>query len=361
MIYGLQCRVGYRASDDIESSWSCSCMTFLDCASATCHRVSFLRVFNNQTPESDGMAEEDGEQAWQLRRRKNESVRGTWLEEAFHISLRHKELPEDPLALPLLSAYYAIPIIGVYDQDEYELLQPAILIHLPDISAPEEIPSQFPPDVKTCLADVQKYPISSSLVLHSFSHVEHLLNDRGELEEVNILPHPWVLAKCLGFEEDWALQEVDTAVQIGAFSGSNVHVTCQNIAEELNGVRVGSVGPRLLHVHHGRFSPNNCQIGLRACHDSQKFEGTKDSGAHMPQSPDGCGLLTDSFHSFYTVVLHPETGNACVTFHIVPRGMCNTIKVLACMRDCDCLQALCERLENTFGPCREINMLRCVS
>lgn len=52
------------------------------------------------------------EAGWWIRRRKNTSVTGTWLEDVFQVSLRSPEVEEDPLAVKTFSEmlpYHCIP------------------------------------------------------------------------------------------------------------------------------------------------------------------------------------------------------------------------------------------------------------
>ena len=308
------------------------------------------------------VCEEIVSSGWRYLRPKNRVVRGTWLvDEAFHVSLRHSTHAEDPLNLSMLSGFYTLPIVGVYDQSEYELLQPVGLLHLPDIQQPytsDKLLCALPMDVQDCVGSLKATSICHAVVFHGFSHMVHLLDDKGGLREINVLPHTWVLQNYLDELKvsDWSRVELDLTAHIGVFAPTNVHMTCQDIVEELNGLPFTELGTRLLHVHHGRFSPNNCQIGLTK---NQRVDNGSRARDHSVVSDTHSEPVPGPFHSFYTVIQDSaHSGSACLTFHIIPQETVCMDALTKCLERSGNLEALLRELETSLGACTETELFR---
>eukprot|EP00117_Sycon_ciliatum_P017278 scpid49593/ scgid16338/ len=260
--------------------------------------------------------------------------------------------------------YYALPLLGAYDQDDYEVLQPIGLLHLSDISISmgphgevQHVGQWLPDDVKHSLESLStSVQIRHAVVIHSYPVLA------TALDEVNVLPHTWLLASRWNSVRDsdgscdreatpepawsvpvvdWQSEVVDAVVHIGVYSESpGVHCVRQDIAEELNGLRFGQLSPRLIHIHDGRFSPNNCQVGLTS-------ELCNDTGEYPP------------FTSFYTIMQDQESCSraACAVFHLVPTSNTSMDSALKCLSESRCLGELLPSMHARLGDFHALHIL----
>eukprot|EP01122_Echinamoeba_exundans_P008545 TRINITY_DN2853_c0_g1_i1.p1 TRINITY_DN2853_c0_g1~~TRINITY_DN2853_c0_g1_i1.p1 ORF type:complete len:288 (-),score=10.26 TRINITY_DN2853_c0_g1_i1:108-971(-) len=221
-------------------------------------------------------------------RQKNKTVLATWIDTAFQISLQ----PDgpDPLRIPFfeLAGCFAIPQLGIYDQDDYELLPHKLLIELPFEAAAlsDHLPHHILQAVEQCEKGQELYIIW-------YDRTESLDTKLAVPIELNVMMHPWIFASRP--QDDLVSDEgLEERIRVGGrteWVGCNVEeVNNPDLPDILSGFPLNRFGDRLVSMHHGRFSPHNCQIRL--------------SGSPTP------------LHAFFSVCLHQ--GKAIVCFHVIP-------------------------------------------
>jgi hypothetical protein len=264
-------------------------------------------------------------------------VLGTWEEEGtFHVSLRDRDTPEDPLHLPLFSdflPYHCITHVGVYTPECYSITPPQAIITLPTtgLATHTGLFTILPPDLQKTLQEgpaVSPSQVEAAIIIHSCPRLE--VSQQPEVREVNLVLHTWAFAgtdpASLTDDEQSSPHIV---VEVGVFGGEAVSETAQNICEELNGVAVGRMGPRILYMHNMSLSPHNCQLALQA----------------------GAAL-----HAFFCLARHPPTGTV-LTYHILPSTEMAEAQLKQALHDSRTVEDMIHHMTNLvtdFPPMKSI-------
>lgn len=239
-----------------------------------------------------------------LAARKRSPPEGTWEEPdvAFQLFLA----PGPPPSIFPFAAYpfLAAPSLGVYSE-AYDASPPIALLTLPPrcaLELPEVAPllrevvkrGLLPPGPDLTGLDVL-VQVHGGLALPQ----QCAVHGCGSSRHVNLVLHPWAFAHD-GVEADPGVH-ITAEVHVGVFHASPGVRPAHLSDFEKAGLPFGKLSKRVVLLHDGRFSPNNCQLSVAS--------GVEGPGRDHPDVATFVSLAVDG-----------ELRRGVLTLHAVPLG-----------------------------------------
>jgi hypothetical protein len=166
----------------------------------------------------------------------------------------------DPLRIPFFESAgcFAIPQLGIYDQDDYELLPHKLLIDLPFEAAAlsDHLPHRILDAVEQCEKGQELYIIW-------YDRTESFEKKSEAPLELNVMMHPWIFTS-RSHEDLLSDDGIEEHVQVGGWTewlGRNVEeVNRPELPKLLSGFPMNRFEDRLVSMHHGRTLTPGIQL-----------------------------------------------------------------------------------------------------